>query len=138
MKLACEWVGSVQQFALPGVGGHHLTWQGPEENNSAKEGGICPSARSAELEHHCHLLLALLVLRPSGFESITPPAPWSPACSWQVVGLFSPHNCVIQFLTINVFIYTYMCVCASSLWVRFLQRTLANLGTDRDGAPHAR
>ena len=45
---------------------------------------------------------APLVLNPSDSDWITPLAFLGPACRWQTVGLFTLHNCMSQFLLINL------------------------------------
>lgn len=60
---------------------------------------------------------------------------WSTACRWQTVGLLNLHNCMNQFLIINLIIYLslyqsiHLFICLSSIslvWILFLWSILSN------------
>lgn len=121
MGLAFESVDWIQVDDPPQCG-WALSVQSVEDLNRTKVGGRRNlSLLSASLRELEFLILfypsAPLFLKTSDSDWITPLAFLDPACSWQILGLFSLCNCMNQLLLIN-FLYI--------LLVLFLWRTQAN------------
>ena len=105
-RLAFTLVDWVKQIGLPRVGGHHpIHWE-PEENNKGEKGWIHSLSLSDPL-------FRILIFCPwcswsSGplhkSEIYTVSFPGFPACKWQIMGLFSLHNCMRQYPMINLFL----------------------------------
>ena len=71
VKLVLKWMGSVRQFALPGMAGHHLITCWPEKNKNLKEEIIQPfltNCLNCDIDLFLHSVF--LVLRPSDLNWI--------------------------------------------------------------------
>lgn len=108
----CEisiWTGRLSKaVALSNLGGHHLTHWWPEQNKKAEQWRILSTCLH-ELGHWSPIFKLGLI--PSALRDLMPlDLNWnyttsysgSPAFRWQAVGLLSLHNCIRQFLTVNL------------------------------------
>lgn len=126
----CElsiWTGRLSKaVSLSNAGGHHLIHWGPERNKKAEQWRIL-SPCLHELGHWSPIFKlglipsALRVLMPLDLDwNYTTSFSGSPAFRWQVVELLSLHNCVSQFLTVNLSFCLPLSFISTSIYMSFL------------------
>ena len=139
MRLSFESMNLVKQIALPNVGGHHPIHWGPEYNKKRRKEEVTPLPPTHYLYWEfsspllssdwdlCHWLLVSRAFRLR--LNYTTDFLGSLNCRWQIMGLLNLHNCISQFLIINLLIYIYhiyVYLIGFCFLVLFLWRTLTN------------